>query len=131
MMRPMTEEQFKTALEEHRSKHGDPWSPAAVSALQALHLARAGVLEAEGHADGLGHLRAAEDCQWRIGTESTSAAEGTASMAALYAIRARRARLHERLGQKTEAIDLWESIAADPNGLGTFAAPELERLRAP
>lgn len=125
----MNEEQIKAALEAHRAKHDNPWSFAAQSELQALHLAAAELLERSGDEAGLEHLRVAEDCQWRLGAESTSAGEGMASMATLYELRARRARLHEKLGQSAEALDLWDSIAADPNGLGQFAVAEAARLR--
>ncbi|MEZ4241534.1 MAG: hypothetical protein R3F59_36375 [Myxococcota bacterium] len=125
----MTEEAFKAALEAHRKKHENPWSFDAQSDLQALHLDRAAALEAGGDAEAVPHLRAAEDCQWVMGTESTSAGEGLESMGKLYEIRARRARMHERLGEPGVALDLWESIAADPNGLGKFAAPEVARLK--
>jgi hypothetical protein len=128
-MRGMTEEAFKAALEEHRKNHENPWSLDAQAALQALHLERAEGLEATADPVAIAHLRAAEDCQWLLGTESTSAGEGIASMGKLYEIRARRARLHERLGEGPVALDLWESIAADPNGLGKFAAPEVARLK--
>lgn len=129
MMRSMTEEAFKSALEAHRQKHSDPWSREAQTALQVLHLERAAALESSTDPAAIDHLRVAEDCQWKIGTESTSAGEGLESMGKLYQIRARRARMHEQLGEASVALDLWESIAADPNGLGAFAAPEVARLR--
>ena len=128
-MRAMTEDTFKSALEAHRSKHDNPWSLDAQRSLQALHLQRADVLEATGDPAALAHLRVAEDAQWLIGTES-GAPDTAGSMARLYEIRARRARLHERLGEPAVALDLWLSIAADPNGLGAFAAPEIARLEA-
>jgi hypothetical protein len=128
-MRAMTEEAFKAALAEHQKKHENPWSLQAQADLLALHLARAEALETSADPAAVAHLRAAEDCQWLLGTESTSAGEGLASMGQLYEIRARRARMHERLGESAEALDLWESIAADPNGLGKFAAPEVARLK--
>ncbi|MEQ1508410.1 MAG: hypothetical protein ABMB14_39635 [Myxococcota bacterium] len=125
----MTEDQFKDALEAHRTRHTNVWSLEAQADLQQLHLARATALEGLPDAEALLHFRVAEDIEWRIGSESTSAGEGTASMGKLYEIRARRARLAERLGDLPQALDLWESIAADPNGLGKFAAPEIARLK--
>jgi hypothetical protein len=125
----MDDETFKTALADHRARHPNPWEIEAQAELQQLHLARAEVLEAADAAEALAHLRAAEDIQWTMGSESTSAGEGLASMSRLYEIRARRARLCERLGERDEALSLWEGIAADPNGLGKFAAPEVARLK--
>jgi hypothetical protein len=126
----MDEETFRAALADHRARHPNPWELEAQAELQQLHLTRAAALEAAGSAEGLAHLRAAEDIQWTIGTESTSAGEGLASMSKLYEIRARRARLCERLGERDEALSLWEGIAADPNGLGKFASAEVARLKA-
>jgi hypothetical protein len=125
----MDEATFLAALEAHRVKHGNPWSLEAQADLQALHLRRAEVLEAEGAAEGVAHLRMAEDLQWNMGSEATSAGEGIVSMEKLYELRARRARLVERLGDLKEALSLWESIAADKNGQGRFAMPEVARLR--
>jgi hypothetical protein len=129
MMRGMTEEAFVTALEAHRTKHSDPWTPEAQAALQALHLERAASLEAARDPTAQAHLRAAEDCQWAMGGGPTVVERPPESTTRLYEIRARRARLHEAIGERKVALDLWESIAADPNGLGKFAAPEVERLR--
>jgi hypothetical protein len=130
----MDEETFRAALDAHRARHPNPWEPAAQAELQQLHLTRADLLEALPDAavaaEALAHLRAAEDIQWAMGSESTSAGEGMASMSRLYEIRARRARMCERIGERDEALSLWEGIAADPNGLGMFAVPEVARLQA-
>lgn len=125
----MDEATFRAALDAHRAKHSNPWSLEAQTALQTLHLEQAAALEGEDPVVAIAHLRAAEDCQWRIGSESTSAGEGLVSMDKLYEIRGRRAKLVERLGDLGEALALWESIAADPNGQGRFAQPEVARVR--
>jgi hypothetical protein len=119
---------FEAELEAHRARHAaDLLSVAAQEELQKLHLARADALGATPESEA--HLRVAEDCQWRIGTYASGGGDGAESMGKLYEIRARRARLWEALGDKAQALDLWESIAADPNGLGRFAEPEVARLK--
>ncbi|MEQ1568501.1 MAG: hypothetical protein ABMA64_22885 [Myxococcota bacterium] len=122
----MTEAELQRRIDEIRASNPDLWHPDTQAALQGVHLQRADALGSTVEAEA--HLRAAEDCQWSIGTAATGAGEGLASMGRLYEIRARRARLWEALGDRAAARDLWESIAADPNGLGAFAKAELARL---
>lgn len=130
----MNDETFRAALTDHRARHPNPWEPAAQAELQQLHLLRADALEATPDptvaAEAMVHLRAAEDIQWAMGSESTSAGDGAASMARLYELRGRRARLCERLGEHAEALELWEGIAADRDGLGKFALAEVARLQS-
>lgn len=130
----MNDETFRAALIAHRARYTNPWESAAQAELQELHLGRATALEAETDpsvaAEAQVHLRAAEDIQWAMGSESTAAGDGAATMSRLYALRARRARLCERLGEPAEALELWEGIAADREGLGKFALAEVARLQS-
>lgn len=121
-------DEVRERLEAVRTRHaGDPYARDAQQELQDLHLRWADQLGQRAEAEV--HLRAAEDAQWALGSAATGSGEGLASMQRLYEIRARRARLAEALGERTAALDLWESIAADPNGLGAFAVAEAERLK--
>ncbi|MCB9727195.1 MAG: hypothetical protein H6746_01795 [Deltaproteobacteria bacterium] len=100
----------------------------------ALERSRAARLAETDDARAVEHYLAAEDAQRTLGTFATGSGEGLASMAALYAIMADRARLHERLGrtdaaQAALAVETWQTIVDDPNGQGLPHQRDLERAR--
>ena len=106
--------------------------PDRVYALLDFHLEWAAAVEKSDPETALKQYLAAEDHQSTIGSYATGSGEGLASMAALYEIMGKRARVLERLGRVKEALAVWEEIQADPNGQGddTPAATEIKRLKA-
>jgi uncharacterized iron-regulated membrane protein len=100
-------------------------------AFKALHLEWGKALE-ETHPDrAMKQYSLAEDCQWELGTYSTAGGEGLASMSEVYRIKGLRADLLERQQCYGDALEIWEAIAADPNGLGGFtpAAAKIQALK--
>ncbi|MFO0572039.1 MAG: hypothetical protein U0263_40830 [Polyangiaceae bacterium] len=81
-------------------------------------------------AEAAGHLRAAEEWQWQIGTWSTGSGEGLASMAEVRSLQAARAWLCAAVGDAAGARALIAGVAGDPNRMGErHAASPLQALR--
>jgi hypothetical protein len=101
-------------------------------AFKAFHLEWGAALEASDPHGAMTQYSLAEDCQWTIGTFSTAGGEGLASMSEVYRIMGLRADILERQLRFGDALELWERIQADPNGLGTLtpAAAKIKQLKA-
>ncbi len=87
--------------------------------------------------EGLGHLQAAEQWQWRIGSYATGSGEGLASMAEVRALQMASAWLAVALFRETRepalsalATSLAVEVERDPNGMGTKYAKAIVDLRA-
>jgi hypothetical protein len=78
----------------------------------------------------LTHLLAAEGWQWEIGSWSTGAGEGFASMGKIYGLKLGQAWLHAALGAPERAHKLVSEVELCPNKLGRFWSKEIARLRA-
>lgn len=100
----------------------DEWT--RQEALKAFHLEWAKALEATDPNGAQRQYRFAEDCQWTIGTFSTGGGEGLASMSEVYRIRGLRADVLERQLRFGDALEIWEGILKDPNGLAKFTPAE-------
>jgi hypothetical protein len=79
------------------------------------------------------HLEAAERWQWEIGTWSTGAGEGLASMFEVRSLELARAWLLAALAQKEPTLmkaarDLVDAVARDPNRIGERHAKHVEAL---
>ena len=98
--------------------------------LRAFHLELAADLEKSDPNRAMKHYSLAEDHQWTIGTFSTGGGEGLASMSEVYRIQGLRADVLERLLRFGDALEIWEGIQKDPNGLGAFtpAAAKIQHL---
>jgi len=98
-------------------------------ALKGFHLDWAKALEATDPHGALRQYSLAEDCQWTLGTFSTSGGEGLASMSEVYRLQGLRADVLERQLRFGDALEIWEGILKDPNGLATLTPAEA-RIRA-
>jgi len=108
----------------------DEWT--RQEALKAFHLEWAAALESTDPDGAMKQYSLAEDCQWTIGTFSTSGGEGLASMSEVYRIMGMRAVVLERLLRFGDALEVWKRIQSDPNGLGdlTPCAARIAALKA-
>jgi hypothetical protein len=99
-------------------------------AFKAFHLEWAAALEPTDPQGAMKQYSLAEDCQWTIGTFSTSGGEGLSSMSEVYRIMGLRADVLERQLRYGDALEIWQQIQADPNGLGddTPAAAKIKQL---
>ncbi len=101
-------------------------------AFKAFHLEWAAELEATDPQGAMKQYGLAEDCRWTIGTFSTGGGEGLASMSEIYRIKGLRADILERQLRFGDALEIWQHIQADPNGLGAYtpAAAKIKQLNA-
>jgi hypothetical protein len=101
----------------------------AACAFQTLHLRWAAATRTSNPPLAIVQYRLAEDCQATIGSYATGSGEGLQSMRELYAIMTKRANLEERIADTCAdanearshlqaALDIWNEIRADPNGIG-------------
>jgi hypothetical protein len=104
----------------------DDWT--RQEALKGFHLEWAKALEATDPNGAMSQYSRAEDCQWTIGRHSTGGGEGLASMSEVYRIQGLRADVLERLLRFGDALEIWEGILKDPNGLAEFT-PAKAKIR--
>lgn len=126
---PVDADAFERALDDHRARFAsNPHGYDATAALRDLHLARARALADD--ADAIAHFEAAAEHAIGLGRFASGSGEGLEASGRRLAILREEARLLERLGRRDDAIATWQRVAADPNGMGRDAEPELARLRA-